>query len=136
MRLRFGQIQARYRKLQREIHPPTPCSEATVCVVTTCDITELTATAVVALYELLCCRFERLDTVEKQCGGECQSIPVERKSISTFPHQDKPFELPSEMGFRFQKPVTPNGPSWTNTAIKRLAKANCRRSAQPAGRPV
>ena len=38
---------------QREIRPPTPRSEATVCAVTTSDISELPATFSVALYSCL-----------------------------------------------------------------------------------
>jgi hypothetical protein len=48
---------------------------------------------------MLCCRFARLDTVEKQFGGESVSQSLLKdKAFSTFLNQNPPFELPPENG--------------------------------------
>jgi hypothetical protein len=60
--------------LQSEIRPPTPRSEATVCAVTTGDISELIATGVVARHQMHCCHFERADMMAKSVRRrECPS---------------------------------------------------------------
>ena len=55
-------------EFHRDIPPPTPRSEATVCAVTGGNIAELAATAFVALLIVLL-SVRRSDTEEKQCGG-------------------------------------------------------------------
>jgi hypothetical protein len=48
---------------------------------------------------MLCCRFERLDTVERQCGGEGVSqSPLKDNAFSTLLDQNPPLELPPENG--------------------------------------
>jgi hypothetical protein len=90
--------------LEREIRPPTPRSEATVCAVTTGDIAELAATTVVALCPCFAVvSHARLDTVEKQCGGESVSQSLlKSKAFSTFSRQNPPIELLSKAGVRLQ----------------------------------
>jgi hypothetical protein len=64
--------------LQCEIRPPSPRSEATVCAVTMRNITELSATAFLALF---------IDSLSLRMTGyhgevvrrrECQSTPIEK----------------------------------------------------------
>jgi hypothetical protein len=53
---------------------------------------------------MLCCRFEQLDTVEKQCGGEGVSqSPLKDKAFAAFPGRNPPFELRRKMGFASDK---------------------------------
>src|ERR1019366_6941520 len=66
---------------------------------------------------MLCCRFEQLDTVERQCGGESVSqLPLKDKAFLTFFGQNPPFELRSEKGiFGSAKACSAGGPSSTTT---------------------
>lgn len=68
--------------LKREIRPPTPRSEATVCVVTTGNIAELTATTVVALRS--CFAVVSNNWIQwRSSGGESASqLPLKDKVFS------------------------------------------------------
>jgi hypothetical protein len=69
-------------EFHRDIPPPTPRSEATVCAVTGGNIAELAATAFVALLIVLNDRIQRRTVRWRR---ECQSIPIERSSIFDLP---------------------------------------------------
>jgi hypothetical protein len=52
---------------------------------------------------LICCRFERPDTVEKQCGGQGVSQSrLKDKAFLTLLGQNLPFELRRKLAFRLQ----------------------------------
>jgi hypothetical protein len=56
---------------------------------------------------MLCCRFEQLDTVERQCGGESVSqSQLKDKAFLTFQDQNPPFELPEKGHFAFDKSLS------------------------------
>ena len=74
------------RVLHREIRPPTPRSEATVCAVTKGNIAELAASAFVALLVVLL-SVRTIGYKGEQCsGGESVSQPaLKNKAFSAFP---------------------------------------------------
>ena len=99
-------------EFHRDIPPPTPRSEATVCAVTGGNIAELAATAFVALLTVLQSvrTFERSDTEENSVGAErvVSQSPLKDNAFLSFLDQNPPFELRPEDEFRFrQKPVRP-----------------------------
>lgn len=57
----------------REIRPPTPRSETTVCAVTSGDIAELVVAVLVAVL-IFCCRFERSGTRKNSAAAERVSV--------------------------------------------------------------
>ena len=89
--------------LHRGIRPPTPRSEATVCVVTWGNIAEPAATAFVALLIALL-SVRTIGYSGEQCsGGEGVSqSPLKDKAFLIFLGQDPPFELRPKTG------VSPN----------------------------
>jgi hypothetical protein len=106
-------------EFHRDIPPPTPRSEATVCAVTGGNIAELAATAFVApLIVLLSVR--TIGYRGEQCGGgeSVSQSPLKEKAFSTFLDQNPPFEgiSPSAKACPAQWPII------DNRAIKRLAK--------------
>jgi hypothetical protein len=90
--------------LHREIRPPTPRSEATVCAVTRGNIREPAATAFVALLIVLL-SVRTIGHSGEQCsGGEGVSqSPLKDKAFSSFLDQNPPFELRRKMGFASDK---------------------------------
>jgi hypothetical protein len=61
----------------------------------------LTGTAVVAQYSKLCCRIERPDTMERQCGGESVSqLPLKDKAFLNL-HRPKPTIRATAENWRF-----------------------------------
>ena len=89
--------------LHREIRPPTPRSEATLCAVTRGNIAELAATAFVPLLIVLL-SVRTIGYRGEQCsGGEGVSqSPLKDKTFSSFLGENPPFELRRNMEFRLQ----------------------------------
>ena len=86
-------------EFHRDIPPPTPRSEATVCAVTGGNIAELAATAFVALLIVLLSVRTIGYRGEQCCGGESVSqSPLKDQAFSTFLDQNPPFELRPENG--------------------------------------
>ena len=81
-------------EFHRDVPPPTPRSEATVCAVTGGNIAELAATAFVALLIVLL-SVRTIGYRGEQCGGgESVSQPsLKDKAFSTFLGQNSPLEL-------------------------------------------
>jgi hypothetical protein len=118
--------------LHREIRPPTPRSEATVCAVTRGNITEPAATAFVALLTVLLSVRTIGYSGEQWSGGESVSQSLLKdKAFSTFLDQNLPFELPEKGISRSTKGCPAQWSVIDISAIKRLAKGKFRRTARP-----
>jgi hypothetical protein len=98
-------------EFHRDIPPPTPRSEATVCAVTGGNIAELAATAFVALLIVLL-SVRTIGYIGKQCGGgESVSQPaLKDKAYLAFLDQNPPFELRRKAGV--SRPMLSCNPSW------------------------
>jgi hypothetical protein len=91
-------------EFHRDIPPPTPRSEATVCAVTGGNIAELAATAFVApLIVLLSVR--TIGYRGEQCGGgeSVSQPPLKQTAFSTLPDQNPPVELRQKIDFASDK---------------------------------
>ena len=110
LRLTSSRLSFPRRALHREIRPPTPRSEATVCAVTKGNIAELAASAFVALLVVLL-SVRAIGYKGEQCsGGESVSQPPLRdKGFLTFLDQTPPFELRPKKFLLRQKAYCGNG---------------------------
>jgi len=118
--------------LHRGIRPPTPRSEATVCVVTWGNIAEPAATAFVALLIALL-SVRTIGYSGEQCsGGEGVSqSPLKDKAFLIFLGQDPPFELRPKTGV--SPPILSWNPSWLIQVLAQHFNFRRRRTAGLVG---
>jgi len=118
--------------LHREIRPPTPRSEATVCAVTKGNISELAATVFVALLIVLLSVRTIGYRGEQGSGGEGVSqLPLKDKAFLTFLGQNPPFELRTKAGV--SPPSLSWNPSWLIQVLAQLFNFRRRWTARLVG---